>query len=127
MREESETLFDVLGGTEGVAEVVDEMYRRVLADDELAHFFKDADMARVKRMQTEFISAMVDGPVKYSGAELSKIHHTRGIERKHFSRFCGHMLDALTQRGVAPNLTDQILGRLAMYSDKITGSANVDG
>lgn len=127
MSEEPETLFESLGGTAGVAQVIDDMYARVIADQELAHFFAGSDIDRIKRMQTEFISAMIDGPVKYSGAELTEIHRGRGIERRHFSRFCGHMLDALATRGISPVMIDQILGRLAMYSDKVTGSANVDG
>lgn len=121
------TLFESLGGAEGVAEVVHEMYSRILSDPELAHFFVNADMQRLKRMQTEFISAMVDGPVHYTGAELTEIHRGRGIERKHFSLFCGHLVSALEQRGVDAAMIDRIVGRLALYSDKITGSANVDG
>jgi hemoglobin len=127
MNEESETLFESLGGATGVAVVIDDMYARVIADEQLAHFFAGSDIDRIKRMQIEFVSAMIDGPVKYSGAELTDIHRGRGIERQHFSRFCGHMLDAMASRGVSPVMIDQILGRLAMYSDKITGSTNVDG
>lgn len=127
MTDDSETLYEVLGGNDGVASVVDEMYRRILADEELAPFFAKTDLERLKRMQTAFIAAMIDGPPQYSGAELNQIHRNRGIERRHFSRFCGHMLDSLHHHGVAPNLIDQVLGRLAMFSDKVTGSANVDG
>ncbi|TVQ00585.1 MAG: group 1 truncated hemoglobin [Planctomycetaceae bacterium] len=127
MSEAPETLYDALGGHAGVAAVVDEMYVRVLADVELAHFFADTDLERLKRMQTAFISAMVDGPANYSGAELTEIHRGRGIERQHFSRFCSHMLDALNEREVKPNLIDQVLGRLAMFSDKVTGATNVGG
>ena len=127
MTDESESLYELLGGDDGVAAVVDEMYRRVLADPELAPFFAKADMRRLKKMQTAFIAAMVDGPNQYTGAELTQIHRQRGIERKHFSRFCNHMLEALTARGLAPNKVDQVLGRMAQYSDKITGAANVDG
>lgn len=127
MTDESESLYELLGGDEGVAAVVDEMYRRVLADPELAPFFAKADMRRLKKMQTAFIAAMVDGPNQYTGAELTQIHRQRGIERKHFSRFCNHMLEALTSRGVAPNKVDQVLGRMAEYSDKVTGVTNVDG
>ena len=36
MSTESESLFDRLGGATGVAEIVNEMYERVLADPELA-------------------------------------------------------------------------------------------
>lgn len=127
MANDQPTLFEALGGAKGVQEAVQDMYRRVLADEELASFFENASMDRLMRMQTEFVSSMTDGPVRYSGAELADVHRGRGIQRRHFSKFCGHMADALEARGVDARLIDQVLGRLAMYSDKITGSANVDG
>lgn len=127
MTDQPETLFESLGGAQGVAQVVAEFYQRILADEELRPFFRDAQMERLQRMQTEFLSAMIDGPVKYTGAELTEIHHGRGIEEKHFSRFVAHIADTLQEHGVAAELIDQILGRLALYSNQVTGSANVDG
>ena len=127
MGNEEPSLFETLGGARGVQEVVHEMYERVLADEELAPFFENASLERIQRMQIEFVSSMTDGPVRYTGAELTEVHRGRGINRHHFSKFCGHMADALEARGVDPQTVDQVLGRLAMYSDKITGSANVDG
>lgn len=121
------TLFESLGGATGVQELVHEMYRRVLADEELAPFFENAPMERIRRMQIEFVSAMTDGPVRYSGGELRQVHQGRGIKRHHFSKFCGHMADALEARGVDARTVDGVLGRLAMYNDDVTGSVNVDG
>jgi hemoglobin len=127
MDDREESLFQALGGAKGVREAVHDMYDRVLADEELAPFFENARMERLLRMQTEFVASMVDGPVKYTGAELGEVHRGRGITRQHFSRFCGHLADALEARGVPQRLIDRVLSRLAMYSDKVTGSANVDG
>lgn len=127
MNDKPDTLFESLGGAHRVAQVVADFYQRILADEELRPFFRDVQMERLQRMQTEFISAMIDGPIKYSGAELTEIHHGRGIEEKHFSRFVAHIADTLQEHAVAPELIDQILGRLALYSNQITGSANVDG
>ncbi len=127
MTEPSETMYAELGGEAGVVALVDEMYRRVLADHQLGPFFADTDMHRLKQMQVAFISAMVDGPVRYSGAELTEIHRGRGIERKHFSAFCGHLVDAMDARKVSSSVADQILARLAMFADKITGSTSSGG
>lgn len=127
MTESSETMYAELGGEAGVVALVDEMYRRVLADHQLGPFFADTDMHRLKQMQVAFISAMVDGPVRYSGAELTEIHRGRGIERKHFSAFCGHLVDAMDARHVSSSVADQILARLAMFADKITGSTSSSG
>jgi hemoglobin len=127
MPDDSEILFERLGGASGVAAVVDEMYRRVLDDPELAPFFANVSMERLRRMQFQFIASALDGPVEYTGAELSSIHRGRGITAHHFAKFCGHFADALEAQGAEPHQVDNALGRLAIYKDKITGDSQIDG
>jgi hemoglobin len=122
-----ETLFDMLGGPAGVAQIVHEMYSRVLADPELAPFFERVEMERLRRMQYQFIASALDGPVNYSGGELSAIHKGRGITGHHFAKFCGHFADALEAHGASSFEVNQALGRLSTYKDKITGETNIDG
>ena len=122
-----ETLFDMLGGPSGVAQIVHEMYNRVLADPELAPFFERVEIERLRRMQYQFIASALDGPVNYSGAELSAIHKGRGITGHHFAKFCGHFADALEANGASSFEVNQALGRLSTYKDKITGETNIDG
>lgn len=127
MSEEIETLFDRLGGTEGVAAIVREMYERVLRDPELSPFFENTSIERLHRMQFQFLASAFDGPVQYSGAELTAIHRGRGITSKHFASFCGHFADALEAHGAESRDVDHALGRLATYKDKITGEVSLDG
>lgn len=127
MSDETKVLFERLGGASAVADIVNEMYDRVLSDPELAPFFDGTSMEHLRKMQFHFLASAFDGPVDYSGAELTQIHAGRGIKGKHFAKFCGHFADVLEDRGVAARDVDDALGRLAMYKDKITGDANVDG
>ena len=127
MSEDSVTLFERLGGASGIADIVHDMYERVLADSELAPFFANVAMDRLKRMQYQFIASALDGPVDYTGAELNAIHRGRGITAHHFAKFCGHFADAMEARGADPKDVDNALGRLATYKDKITGDVNIDG
>ncbi len=127
MPEPTDSLFNRLGGATGVAEIVEEMYRRVLDDPELAAFFEKVSLDRLHRMQFQFIAAALDGPVEYTGAELNAIHRGRGITAHHFAKFCGHFADAVEASGATPRDVDNALGRLATYKDKITGEVNLDG
>ncbi|WDQ18209.1 group I truncated hemoglobin [Rhodopirellula sp. P2] len=120
-------LLDQLGGTDGIRRVVDEMYVRVLADPELTHFFEGVPIEKLARMQAEFIASITSGEIEYTGADLTRVHAGRGITRAHFSTFCGHLTDALEANNVSSHAIHQVLGKLAMYSDKVTGSSNVDG
>lgn len=127
MSEASSTLYERLGGQEKLAKIVFDMYKHVIADPELAPFFKDVPIDRLSRMNTEFIASALDGPVHYSGSDLVAVHRGRGIQRQHFSRFVGHLATALEQHNVSPADIDAVLGRIATYAGKITGDANVDG
>lgn len=121
------TLYEILGGSDRLTEIVADMYSRVLGDPELAHFFEGVSIERLQRMNREFIGSALDGPIAYSGGDLVAVHRGRGIGRKHFSAFVGHFADALQAHGVQPDAIDAVLGRLAMYGGKITGESTVDG
>lgn len=123
----SENLFQQLGGAEKVAAIVETMYSNVLKDDTLAPLFADIDMSRLRRMQYEFLASALGGPVSYSGAELQSIHAGLGITMHHFSLFVGYLASSMEQHGANKDQVDSMLGKVAMYKDRIVGSSNVDG
>nr|WP_307849410.1 hypothetical protein [Qaidamihabitans albus] len=55
------TVYEQIGGQEALATVVDDFYRRVLDDPELAGFFAGTNMARLKGRQVEFFAARSAG------------------------------------------------------------------
>jgi len=127
MSEEPQDLFTRFGGAEAIARIVSGMYDRVLADPELAGFFTGVQLDRLRKMQFEFISSALDGPIDYTGAELTAIHKGRGITAHHFAKFCRHFADAAEAHGVSKRDVDLALGRLAMYRDKVLGETSIDG
>jgi hemoglobin len=120
-------LFEQLGGVDGVAQLVELFYQRVIQDQELAPFFAKVDMDRLRKMQYEFIVSALGGPVHYSGTELREAHAGRGITNQHFAKFVGHLADAMEHQGISHHLVDAMLGRLATYRDKIVGGPTSDG
>jgi hemoglobin len=127
MPDQDQELLERLGGPPAIAEMVQDMYRNVLADPELAPFFEKASMERLRHMQYEFLVSALSGPVAYTGAELTAVHHGRGITGHHFALFCGHFATAMESRGVSAQDVDMTLSRLAMYKDKVTGDSNFGG
>ncbi|MCA9192095.1 MAG: group 1 truncated hemoglobin [Planctomycetales bacterium] len=127
MNDPTKQLFDRLGGEVGMLAIVNDMYDRILADEELKGFFETTDVQRLRRMQYHFLAAAFGGPVAYSGAELTRIHAGRGIGSHHFNRFCNHFVTALEAASIDSHDIDMALVQIAMFRDKITGAANVDG
>ncbi len=124
--ETEQTLYERAGGSEGVARIVDELYRRVLTDPELAPFFAHTPPERLRQMQYQFIGAALGGPVAYGGRSLASVHRGRGISRHHISLFTGHLVAAM--RGLLSSEDDAraIAARINLYADEVTGDADAE-
>jgi len=126
--DQDETLYERVGGRDGLAGVMTDFYQRVFADDELRPFFADTPVDKLQRMQTEFFAAALEGPIMYSGRPLSEVHAGLGILPRHLRLFLDHLLEALRNRRLSDQDVYEIEGRIAMYADEITGqTSGVDG
>ena len=121
MPEKQQTLFESVGGEQVIAELIDEFYDRVLVDPELKPFFKDTSVDKLRRMQREFFSAALDGPITYTGRPLSHVHHGKGITKHHFARYVGHLIDTLRSRDITDQDVNDIISRISTYANEITG------
>lgn len=121
------TLFERIGGKQMIADVVDDFYDRVLADSELKPFFKNTSMDKLRCMQQEFFSAALDGPITYTGKPLSHVHHGRGITKHHFTLFVNHLLETLRDYGINDQDVTNIISRINIYADEITGDISPAG
>lgn len=116
-------LYEKVGGAPGVEALVEAFYVRVLADPELAPFFHDVSLERLHRMQADFFSRALGGPVVYSGRPLAHVHHGRGITRHHFALFVGHLLETLKDCGCDQAETDEVIAHINTYANEITGTS----
>ena len=127
MNDKQQTLFERVGGEQAISDLIHEFYDRVLADLELKPFFKDVSVDKLRRMQREFFSAALDGPISYTGRPLSHVHHGRGITKHHFALYVGHLIDTLQDHGINEQDEQEIIGRISNYADEITGDVGSAG
>ncbi len=127
MSETGNTLYDRIGGEAAVSRLIDRFYERVLADPELAPFFASTSMDTLRRMQREFLGKALDGPQVYTGLSLAQAHSGRGITLHHFSRFAQHMVDTLRELGLSETDVNDVIERINMYADDITGETSPSG
>lgn len=123
----TDSLYERIGGEAGIDTMVVAFYNRVLSDSELAPFFEDVEIDKLRDMQREFFSAALGGDVEYGGQPLRYTHHARKIERRHFARFVDHLLETLRDRGMEEEDVSAIIARVNTYSDDIIGGHGVDG
>ena len=117
------SIYAQVGGQEALTAVVDDFYERVLADPELAAFFRGTNLPRLKGMQVEFFAAALGGPDAYTGRSMKDVHRGRGIEQHHFDLVAKHLTEALQAAGVPPDTVDTIIAAIAPLSDDIVTSS----
>ena len=127
MPNKQQTLFERVGGEKTIRELIHEFYDRVVADPELKPFFKNTSMDKLRRMQHEFFSAALDGPITYTGRPLSYVHHGRGITKHHFALYVSHLIDTLRDHGINDEDVNDLIGRINTYANEITGDVGSAG
>lgn len=119
---ETITLYEKLGGKEGIEKVVDYFYEElVLKDEAVNHFFIHTDMKKQKKHQTAFISFATGEPNNYSGNSMKKAHEHLSIAPEHFMAIVNHLIAALRHFNVGNEDIDQVVQKLAgLKEDVIT-------
>ncbi|MCB1079168.1 MAG: group 1 truncated hemoglobin [Verrucomicrobiae bacterium] len=127
MTEES-SIYDRIGGEEGIARLVDCFYERVTSDPELKAYFEHAPMDKLRKMQREFFATATGGPIVYSGRPLRQVHHPLAISRRDFQRFTEHLIVTLEEfDGISRQDILDVIARVNLYADEITNDTTVDG
>ena len=121
-----ESLYDRVGGAEGIEGLIDEFYGRVLTDDELRPFFAHTDMAKLRRMQAELFASALGGPTRYAGMTLADAHRGRGIGPRHLTAFVGHLLDTLQATDLDADDVDAVVDHINQLAGEITGEVGED-
>lgn len=114
-----ETLYERLGGDEGIETVVDEFYDRVLADESLQEYFEDTDMDALRDHQRAFLTMVAGGPEEYDGEDMREAHAHLGITKSDFAAVAGHLDNALRSQNVADEDREQALAAVAGLEDDV--------
>jgi hemoglobin len=110
------TLFDKLGGIDAVTAAVEEMYKRLLADELTAPFFENISMARLKQHQVQFMKiAFTQIPDDLDVAAVMREKHMKlfvehGLNETHFDKVAECFVGACNHLGVAQELIDEAVG-----------------
>jgi hemoglobin len=116
------SLFDKIGGRDAVAGMVGRFYRRVLEDPELAPYFRGVSMDKLRRMQFEFFSAALGGPIAYSGRSVIHAHQHLRITRPHLQAFVQHLFETLAEYPLTEKDRYDVIARINTYTDEVVSA-----
>lgn len=106
------TLFERLKGQDGIAQVVQEFYTRVLRDPQLTHYFEGVAMWRLQRHMVAFLVQATGGPGGYDGREMASAHAHLHITGRDFDRVARHLVETLIDFGVAGSDVDEVVAAI---------------
>lgn len=112
------TLYEQLGGTPAVGTAVEIFYRKMLADDRVAHFFDDTDMDRQIAKQAAFLTMVFGGPANYTGRDMRAAHRPlleKGLNDSHVDIVIEHLGATLKELGVA----DEAIAQVAALANSV--------
>lgn len=120
----SKSLYERVGGEAAVKATVIKMYDKILSDDELAPFFDDVDVERLRLSQSAFVTYAFGGPNNYTGKSMRIAHAgavARGLNDHHFDLVAGHLKSAMQELKVPSELIDEALTIVASTRNDVLG------
>ena len=115
------SLYDRLGGTPGIAAVVDDFIGNVAADTAINRRFSGADIPKLKRLLVEQICEASGGPCKYSGRTMKESHRGQAITDADFNAMAGDMTKTLDKFNVPAREKGEVMKLLGSMRGDIVG------
>lgn len=110
-------LYERIGGSKAVAQIVDEWVRMNMADQKIGPVFSSLTthpekMVKLRRGLNDQICELADGPCSYKGADMRKVHQSLAIGDEQFLIFSHNLFEAMKKYGVPEREKNEMLARL---------------
>jgi hemoglobin len=99
-------LYERLGGGAAIKSVVDKFYVYMLDDKRVNEFFKNTDMNKQRKRQTDFITMVTGGPNNYEGVDMKKAHEKFKIGKFEFDATWENLTKSLRDHHVDEKLIE---------------------
>jgi hemoglobin len=118
----TDALYDLVGGKRTIWAVTESFYEKVLAHEDLRHFFEGTDMASLRARQSMFVSMLTGGQTVFTGKEVGAAHaraRERGLNDVHFDTFLKLFRAALDEVGITPERAERVMALLENQRAKV--------
>ena len=114
-----DTLYVRLGAREGIQGVVDDFYERLFSDEELGHFFENADIEKLRQTQTDFLCEAAGGPETYDAEPIRQAHHHVPFTPAHIQRAVELLYESLDEFDVPEDDAELVVQAVAAYEEDL--------
>jgi len=117
----SDALYRALGGTDGIAKVVDAALAEIHGDLRINLFFEKTDMADLRHLLIEQLCAATGGPCEYTGRSMEEAHSGLNLTDADFDAFVDDLVRAMDSVKVPKDLEKQLLDLLGPMRPQVVG------
>ena len=107
----NKTLYERLGGYEGITTFVEDLLPRLESDQQLGRFWQhrgDDGVAREKQLLIDYLCSNAGGPMYYTGRDMKTSHIGMRISDSDWSIFMNHAGDTMKVLNVPQQECDEI-------------------
>ena len=115
------SLYDRLGGYDGITSFVDDLLPRLQGDSQLGRFWQnrgDDGVAREKQLLIDYLCSSAGGPMYYTGRDMKTSHKGMKISESDWARFLEHAGATMSAMQVpGPECEDVVAFVLSLKGD----------
>ena len=117
---EPDSLYEQLGGAQGVDRMVEAILDRVYADERIAFLFEGTDRENLHGLIVEQVCDETGGPCDYTGLDMQAAHGGLNIEFSEFDAFVEDFILGMEDVGIPYTTQNRVLAIFApMRSDVV--------
>ena len=116
---QQQTLFDKLGGHDGLTNIVNGLIKQIGKDKQIFHYFEDTRISRFRTHLIDHFCAITDGPCDYTGDTMTDIHTGMKITESDFNRLVDLLIKAMEIQNIPHPIQNELLAKLAPLRSQI--------
>ena len=116
------TLYERLGGYDGITRFVNDLLPRLESDSQLGRFWEnrgDDGIKREKQLLIDYLCSNAGGPVYYTGRDMKLSHVGMKINESDWSLFLGRAGDTMAALSVPQQECDDVVAFVLSLKDDI--------
>ena len=118
----ADSLFERLGGTEGITTITRDIIQRHLVNPDINVRFSESaniDFAQLEQRVIEFFTVGSGGPGEYSGRDMATAHANMNINERELISGMNDILGAVKAYGVTDDTYNDVLAILYSLKDEV--------
>ena len=120
-----QSLYERLGGYDGIAAITDDFLGRVMADEKIGYYWAGDSLdtqRRDRQLVVDFLSEASGGPTFYTGRDMKTTHHGLGITTEEYDVLMVHCVASLEACGISDAEKTDVCGFMNSLREEIVES-----